>query len=74
MNEVEQRYSAEMSRVFAEMLTNKEVRMQDINKLSTIGIPAISLAISLVDSEAFVGKVNDWFNNNKELYEIPSRG
>lgn len=54
----------EISQVFAQIIWNNEVRNQDIRKLVELGVPAIGIAISLVDSDKFIEAVNKWCNEN----------
>lgn len=54
----------EISQVFSQIIWNNEVRCQDIRKLVELGVPAIGIAVSLVDSDKFIEAVNKWCNEN----------
>ena len=56
---------SDVSKVFAEIIRNSEVRMQDIRRLSELGVPAMSIALTLVDSDKFLEKLNNWCNENR---------
>lgn len=54
----------EISQVFTQIIWNNEVRYQDIRRLVELGVPAIGIAVSLVDSDKFIEAVNKWCNEN----------
>lgn len=54
----------EISKVFSQIIWNNKVRYQDIRKLVELGVPAMSIAVSVVDSDKFIETVNKWCNEN----------
>lgn len=54
----------EISQVFSQIIWNNEVRYQDVRKLVELGVPAIRIAVSVVDSDKFIEAVNKWCNEN----------
>lgn len=54
----------EISQVFSQIIWNNKVRYQDIRKLVELGVPAMGIAVSIVDSDKFIEAVNKWCNEN----------
>lgn len=54
----------EISQVFAQIILNNKVGYQDIRRLAELSVPAIGIAVSLVDSDKFIEAVNKWCNDN----------
>lgn len=56
----------EMSKVFTEITRNSAVTGQDIKELCSLGVPAFTIALSLVDGYKFMEKVSRWREENGE--------
>lgn len=54
----------ELTKVNAEVKANNKVNIQDVRHLCEMGIPAINIALSLLDIDDFLETVNKYYDEN----------
>ena len=54
----------EVSQVYARVIWNQRVHPADVSQLQSLGIPALSIALKLVDCDKFIEKVTEWCHQN----------
>ena len=57
-------FNEDVAMIFSQIIWNGCVKNQDVSRLCSLGIPAISIALALLDADKFIEKVNEWCNEN----------